>query len=129
MKWVIKELKIGDHIRVKRPYYYHHGVYVGEGKVIHYCGLNGDAVETPEEVFVRETSIDFFAQGSIVETAELSFFESLFSRRRKKRVKIAKKNLGVRGYNFLHNNCETFANKCCYTKTLSSQIDDFKKTL
>ena len=38
MQWIIRELLPGDHIRVKRPLYYHHGIYVGKGKVIHYSG-------------------------------------------------------------------------------------------
>ena len=129
MKWCIRELKYGDHIRVKRDLYYHHGIYVGDGNVIHYCGPDGDSIEPPENVFVSKTTIEFFSQGGIVETASLNLFEMLFARSRKARVKKANELIGTGNYNFLHNNCETLANKCCYRKTLSSQIEDFKKNL
>ena len=129
MKWTIRELKEGDHIRVKRPHYYHHGIYVGDSNVIHYCSETGDSIDHPELVYVRETSIDFFSSGEIVEVASLNLFELLYSRKREERIKIAKSMLGEGNYNFLHNNCETLANKCCYKKVLSSQIEDLKKTL
>ena len=129
MEWIVRELLPGDHIRVKRPLYYHHGIYVGDGKVIHYTGEAGDSLEHPELVSVMKTSLDFFAQDGIVEVAKLSAKEKIYSRSYKKRIQLAESYLGERNYNFLHNNCETLANKCCYKKVLSSQIDDFKKTL
>ena len=129
MEWIIRELVPGDHIRVKRPLYYHHGIYVGEGKVIHYSGKDGDSVERPELVEVIESDMDFFLQDGIAEVAKPSLKESLYCRSKKECVKLAKEALGRRGYNFLHNNCETLANECAYRKTLTSQIEEIKRTL
>lgn len=126
MKWVLEKLEIGDHIRVKRPYYYHHGVYVGDGMVIHFTGEQNDSISEPEKVLVRKTTIDFFANGTIVEKAKLSFLEKRHAKNRKIVVEEAEKAVGEGNYDFLHNNCEDFANRVCYNKKLSSQIDDIK---
>lgn len=126
MKWVLEKLEIGDHIRVKRPYYYHHGVYVGDGMVIHFTGEQNDSISEPEKVLVRKTTIEFFANGTIVEKAKLSFLEKRHAKNRKIVVEEAEKAVGEGNYDFLHNNCEDFANKVCYNKKLSSQIDDIK---
>lgn len=126
MKWVLEKLEIGDHIRVKRPYYYHHGVYVGDGMVIHFTGEQNDSISEPEKVLVRKTTIEFFANGTIVEKAKLSFLEKRHAKNRKIVVEEAEKVVGEGNYDFLHNNCEDFANRVCYNKKLSSQIDDIK---
>lgn len=126
MKWVLEKLEIGDHIRVKRPYYYHHGVYVGDGMVIHFTGEQNDSISEPEKVLVRKTTIEFFANGTIVEKAKLSFLEKRHAKNRKIVVEEAEKAVGEGNYDFLHNNCEDFANRVCYNKKLSSQIDDIK---
>ena len=76
-----------------------------------------------------ESSLDFFLQNEMVEVAKPSFKEKFLSRSRRKCIKLAKSSLGKKGYNFLHNNCETFANYCAYRKPLTSQIEDFKKAL
>lgn len=31
------ELETGSHIKTKRMFYEHHGIYIGEGLVIHYA--------------------------------------------------------------------------------------------
>lgn len=126
MKWVLEKLEIGDHIRVKRPYYYHHGVYVGDGMVIHFTGEQNDSISEPEKVLVRKTTIEFFANGTIVEKAKLSLLEKRHAKNRKIVVEEAEKAVGEGNYDFLHNNCEDFANRVCYNKKLSSQIDDIK---
>ena len=126
MKWVMEKLQIGDHIRVKRPYYYHHGVYVGEGMVIHFTGEQNDSVLEPEKVIVRKTTIDFFANGEIVEKAKPSFIEKRHVKSVKSIVEEAEKAIGEAGYDFLHNNCEDFANRICYNKKLTSQVNDLK---
>ena len=42
MVFVDKNLQAGDIIGVKRFLYSHYGVFVGDGKVIHYSGDGGD---------------------------------------------------------------------------------------
>ena len=129
MKWIIRLLEPGDHIRVNRGKYYHHGVYVGDNEVIHFTGEDGDSTDKPELVAVRKTSIDFVAQKGIVEVASPSLKEKFFVRHKNKRIRLAFASLGKKGYNFFHNNCETFANECCYTRQLTSQTEEHQKKL
>ena len=35
-QWEYKEPTLGAQIRVKRPTYYHHGIYIGNGRVINF---------------------------------------------------------------------------------------------
>jgi len=128
MKWGIKPLEIGDHIRVKRSFYYHHGVYIGDGSVIHYCGISNDSISNPSEVEVRITSIDFFAREGIVE-------KPIYSKKEKKNlvdkeiaVKHAINSLGNKEYDFYRNNCEDFAVRCCYKTEISTQLKSKNNT-
>lgn len=126
MKWVLEKLEKGDHIRVKRQYYFHHGVYIGDGMVIHFTGEQNDSIMDPKNVLVRKTTIEFFANGSIVEKAKPGFFEKRFVKNVDTIVHDAENAVGEGEYDFLHNNCEDFANRICYTKNLTSQVKDIK---
>ena len=130
MSFVVRKLKKGDHIRVKRSFYFHHGLYIGNNEVIHYTGEVSDSIDNPSEVKVRITSIDFFKKEGIVEAYNPTLKERLlYTKRRNKRIKEAKMLLGENNYNFLHNNCEDFVNRVSYKKKLTSQIDDLKKKI
>jgi|LSQX01.2.fsa_nt_gb hypothetical protein len=129
MKWKIAELEAGDHIRVKRDYYYHHGVYIGNDTVVHFTGPENDSISKPNEVKVMKTSIDFFAKDGVVEKAFPSVAELFFVRNKKEAIKNAIQCIGNGNYDFLHNNCEDFANHCCYKKKLTSQIEKIKESI
>lgn len=53
-------MKYGSHIKVWRGCYYHHGIYVGTGQVIHYKSHG-----------IIMTSLDKFSQGAAVEVVSL----------------------------------------------------------
>ncbi len=122
--WTVKKLTPGDHIRVNRGWYCHHGIYVGNDEVIHYCAEDGDGVHTPEEVCVRRTSLGQFCAGEFAEV-----YESRDKRKRRKPaevVKYAESRLGTRGYDILNNNCEHFANECVFGEHKSEHIDSVR---
>ena len=61
------ELKAGDHIRVWRDVgpdgYYHHGIYIGLGKVIHFAGelrrkLNAKIKEAALRTFLADGKLE-----------------------------------------------------------------------
>ena len=54
-----ENLNLGDHIYVRRLLYSHHGIYAGDGNVIHYTGEEKEK-KTP---LVRETNIEDFLKG------------------------------------------------------------------
>ena len=116
MDWKIAIFTPGDHIRVKRDHYYHHGIFVGNGEVIHYTAEKDDGINKASEVFVKKTSIEFFLKNGVGEKA-------LYSRKEKHRlnkpediIQLANKSLGRGNYNIISNNCETFANDVSFKK-------------
>lgn len=116
MDWKIAIFTPGDHIRVKRDHYYHHGIFVGNGEVIHYTSEKDDGINKADEVFVRKTSIEFFLKDGVGEKA-------LYTRKEKRRlnkpeeiVRLANEFLGRGNYNIISNNCETFANDVSFKK-------------
>lgn len=129
MKWEYGVLLRGDHIRVSRQHYYHHGVYLGNNEVIHFTGDTNDGISDPNNVKVRKTSLDFFANGNPVEKAIYSAHEEKNRNPVEKIIEIATSHLGEGGYNFANNNCEDFANKCCYIKKPKTQVDGFREKI
>ena len=122
MNWRIAVLQPGDHIRVKRDHYYHHGIFVGNNEVIHYTGESGDGFAKPKEVLVRKTSLEFFLQDGVAEHALYNKKEKRLLRKPEEIVKLAKSKIGEGHYNIVINNCETFANEMCYVKLPKEKV-------
>lgn len=119
-----RKIKIGDHLVVDRKIYTHHGIYVGEGKVIHYSGSPNNL----KNAIVEQTTIEDFAK---MEIAGKSFTfdlvikdESYKKFSREEVVKRAKKRIGEKEYNLVTNNCETFCNWCISGQNVSNQVID-----
>lgn len=117
MEWKISVLYPGDHIRVKRDHYNHHGIYMGNGEVIHYTAKDGDGLNASDNVIVSRTSIEFFLKNGVAERA-------IYSRKERKRLnktedilRFANESIGQGNYDLITNNCETFANKICFKKS------------
>jgi cell wall-associated NlpC family hydrolase len=111
----MKDLSIGDHIYVRRRgfLYSHHGIYAGNGNVIHYAG----AEKEKKGPFVQETEIKDFLKGGKLRRRDyikrLPHSETL---------RIAKNYLSNKGYSLTFNNCEHFATFCATGKKKSNQI-------
>ncbi len=110
-----KKLNYGDHIYVRRKglLYAHHGIYAGEGTVIHFKGT----VKEKKDPAVIITDIDNFLNRG-----------KLQRRNYKKRLppsealRIAREHLSKKGYSLTFNNCEHFATYCVTGKKTSRQI-------
>lgn len=129
MSWTAKQPEPGDQVRVKREYYYHHGVYIGNGEVVHFCAENGDGMADPAAVKVRKTSLAQFLLGGFSEVRECSLAEKMQRRKPDEIVQAALLRLGEGGYDALKNNCEDFSNECAFGKRMPSQVDGFKKKI
>lgn len=104
----------GDHIRVRRTGYWHHGIDCGDGTVIHFSGPRSEK----QNAVVRRTSLDEFAKGSEVFTVPHGLThcpEAIVAR--------AEARLGETGYNVLRNNCEHFARWCATGRGISRQVN------
>lgn len=128
MNWTAKEPKFGDIIRRKVTFYYHYGIFVSEASVIQF-GLPDVPTKQSEEIEVLETDIYTFLQDSQLEVGVPEGIEkkNIFSA--KKRVENAKNQLGAKGYDILHNNCEHFVNRCAFGESKSSFLDNVREKI
>ncbi|XUW90518.1 lecithin retinol acyltransferase family protein [Burkholderia sp. M6-3] len=108
------DLPRGAHLTTRRPGYVHHGIYIGDGKVIHYAGFSRRFCRGPVEI----VSIDEFAAGLGVEVISHPFarYTGLAAVRR------AASRLGERNYRLLTNNCEHFCLWCLFGHGKSEQV-------
>jgi hypothetical protein len=112
------DLRRGDHIRVKRPGgYYHHGIYIGYGTVIHFSDpvgyLKWDAT-------VRRDKLADFGPSDKIEVVQ---YPSFSTQARETTVLIAIRLIGSTGYHLTRNNCEQFATFCKTGRHESIQVE------
>jgi hypothetical protein len=108
-------MNIGDHLVTPRTGYTHHGIYIGNGEVIHYSGFaNGQSTGT-----ICITTVQAFANGHGVSVREHFFrrYDATES------VERAHSRLGEDWYNVLINNCEHFVNWCINDLHISDQVN------
>jgi hypothetical protein len=113
-------MSLGDHIKVKRRLrYHHHGIDVGQNKVIHFTGEPGKK----KDASIQETSLEEFLNGRKIEIVQYS---ECFSPEETVRIAkgIAKKFLIKSKYNLVWNNCEHFARYCKTGDKVSEQVRD-----
>ena len=96
--WEIKKPIFGDHIRVKRALYSHHGIYASE-------------------------DLKTFLNGGVLEVRSFNQEELRLKRHPQDIINYAFSRVGEGGYNLISNNCEHFANDCLFGKKKSSQVD------
>lgn len=93
----------------------HHGIYVGDGKVVHYGALIHDIIRKP----VEEVTLEQFACGRpvfVVEHGEDCVAAEDAIRR-------ARSRLGEKRYRLLSNNCEHFVEWCLHGVHRSFQAE------
>jgi Lecithin retinol acyltransferase len=110
-----KEPPLGSHVVTPRRGYLHHGIYVGEGRVVHYSGLSRGLHRGP----VEETSLLRFTRGRPV-WVQLNA-PSLFDSR--EIVRRARSRVGEDFYRLLSNNCEHFCEWCLRGENRSYQVE------
>ena len=118
-----KSPKKGDHIRVKRQLYYHHGIYVSDEEVIHFSGRNSDGILDWENCEIIVTTLAEFLNGGRLEVRRYLKCEKCKINDKDYIVQKAKSYIGKKGYNLFTNNCEHFANYCTMDKKVSEQVD------
>jgi hypothetical protein len=109
-----EEPPLAAHLVTPRAFYTHHGIYVGNGRVVHYCGLERGWRRGP----VEEVSLKRFACGRSVSVRN-------DPRRfgRNEVVARARSRLGELGYRLLTNNCEHFCAWALQGESRSRQVE------
>ena len=123
------QMQPGDQLRVHRVDYYHHGIYVGNDRVIHFDGAP-DA--KAEDVSVVESDISEFLRGGLPEVRVYCRGERKLLRSPEQILAAARAALGRKGYHIIRNNCEHFSNECAFGVHYSRQtdhLDDARKEL
>lgn len=108
-------LRVGDHLIARRFAYTHHGLYMGDGKVLEYI-QNGGVTIVPLETFAQRHAV------YIREHSEAKFTGE-------EAVKRGLTRLGENNYNLLTCNCEHFVNWCIDGVSNSRQVDNLILTI
>lgn len=110
-------LQAGDHIKVRRwvSAYTHHGIYVGQGRIIHFDGepLRG------RSAIICECTVTEFSRGGKISrvTARRGLPPSEVLARAERALRD-----GFGGYRLLFRNCEHFATWCTVGRQKSAQV-------
>src|SRR5262249_34859274 len=113
-----EELLPGSRLIVRRRAYFHHGIYVGNGRVIHYAGWFRRTRGLVEEVTLEE-----FTEGHPYHLGRMPPDR----RAGEDIVRRARSRLGERRYHLLRNNCEHFCNWCQLGECRSEQVEALMK--
>jgi hypothetical protein len=110
-----QELPLGSHLVTPRRGYLHHGIYVGDGKVVHYAGLASGLHRGP----VEEVPLARFTRGRPlwVKSHAASNFEC------REVIERARSRVGEDCYRLLTNNCEHFCEWCLRGEPRSYQVE------
>jgi hypothetical protein len=110
-----KELIAGDHIFVKRKgrFYSHHGIYAGDGMVLHFRG----AAREKQDPAVIISDMDTFLNNGKLQRR--SYKQRL---PHADTLQTARAHLAQKGYSLVFNNCEHFATYCATGKKKSPQV-------
>jgi hypothetical protein len=110
-----QEPPLGSHLITPRRGYLHHGIYVGDGKVVHYAGLAGGLHRGP----VEEVPLARFTRGRPVwlKSRGPASFEC------REVIQRARSRVGEDCYRLLTNNCEHFCEWCLRGEHRSYQVE------
>lgn len=100
----MKQFLPGQHLTTERPFFVHHGIYVGEDTVMHYVGEG-----------IVLANLSEFAQGQPISCVDHPDIDL------DKVLERAYSRLGEKRYG-IFNNCESFCNWCCIGQNVSYQV-------
>jgi len=109
------DLQTGAHLVTPRGWYQHHGVYVGDGRVVHYAGYCHGLHTGP----VEEVGLEQFCAGQGF--AVRVHAESRYTP--KEIVERARSRIGEQRYHLLANNCEHFCEWAIVGRGSSVQVE------
>ena len=112
---------LGTHLTSPRRGYVHHGIYVGDGRVIHYAGFHRAFRRGP----VEEIPLEQFARGRSVRALPASAAQFGGS----EAVARARTRLGEDRYRVWTNNCEHFVHWCLSGTSRSTQVERLSRGL
>lgn len=111
----MQDFPLGTHLVVPRTMYTHHGIYAGNGEVVHYSGLSNGLQAGPVEI----TSLPAFrGDGEItIRSYDSPKYEGMTV------VMRAYSRLGENEYDIHGNNCEHFCTWAITGERVSKQVN------
>jgi hypothetical protein len=116
----IEQVMTGAQLVVRHSVYRHHGIYAGDGRVIHYAGWIRGRRGLIEEVALEEFTEGREFKVNLNPPDPLNGYDV---------VRRARSRLGERCYDLLENNCEHFCTWCQLGEARSVQIELMAKPL
>jgi len=113
---IARDLPLGAHLVTPRLGYAHHGIYIGNNKVVHYAGLSSVLLLRGP---VEEVTLAEFADGRAVSIKSRPV--PRFSPHEV--VARARSRLGEDRYRLTTNNCEHFCEWCLSGESRSEQVE------
>ena len=113
----MQNLSLGSHIKTYRTGYSHHGIYCGNGQVVHYSGFAQAFKKGSLEITTLER---FLGSEKKYYVIKYPANKAMFSA--KDIVRRALSRIGEDRYNLVFNNCEHFAAWCVTGKSESKQV-------
>ena len=122
-EWHNKQPQQGDHIRVSRGVYNHHGIYISQHEVIHFSSKNDDNILGTDNKVIKTSLTGFLRNGQVeVKIYNQDELNDLYPV--PDIIHWARQSLGDDGYNLIFNNCEHFANWCTLGRFHSQQVNN-----
>lgn len=109
------EPALGAHLVTQRSGYEHHGIYVGNGRVVHYAGFAGSLHGGP----IEETTLESFAKGREIRVR----VHAMPKFAGEDAIRRVRSRLGENRYRLLSNNCEHLCTWALFGENRSSQVD------
>lgn len=113
----------GDHLEVNRGGFYHHGIDLGNGEVVHFTG---DPLNKFDAQVSRELITDFAGRGS---PRVVSYSGEVMHPDHVCVIAPGQWQNRKRGYSLFTNNCEHLATYCKTGVARSKQVENFFKAL
>lgn len=113
----MQNLSLGSHIKTYRTGYSHHGIYCGNGQVVHYSGF----AQAFKKGSLEITTLERFL-GSEKKYYVIKYPANKVMFSAKDIVRRALSRVGEDRYNLVFNNCEHFAAWCMTGKSESKQV-------
>ena len=113
-------IPVGAHLSTPRRGFTHHGIHIGNGRVVHYPGSSRRFDTGP----ITVVSITEFARGRgwRIEHTPCSFAADEIVRRAESRI-------GEHAYRVTNNNCEHFCFWCLTGRPHSEQVDHYLRPI
>ncbi len=119
----------GCQLRVKRPLFFHHGIYIGNNRVVQFGSGRAEDRVAPADVRVEEVDFDEFCGGAHAEVRVLTASEKRKAASAEEVIARARGRIGEGGYDFFYNNCEHFCNLCIFGVAVSEQAEQLRENV